>query len=71
MEQIKNSVMELIGKTPMLRLHQYCKEKNILGADLLAKLEYLNPTGSIKDKCSCDDRRCGKKRNFKTGIYHY
>ncbi len=50
MEQIKNSVTELIGKTPMLRLHQYCKEKNILGVDLLAKLEYFNPTGSIKDR---------------------
>ena len=71
MEQIKNSVMELIGKTPMLRLHQYCKEKNILGADLLAKLEYLNPTGSIKDRIAVAMIEDAEKRNFKTVIYHY
>lgn len=50
MGQIKNSALELIGKTPILRLHAYSKESDIKGADVLVKLEYLNPAGSVKDR---------------------
>lgn len=50
MEQVKNSALELIGKTPMLRLCRYSEERQLLGVDLLAKLEYFNPAGSVKDR---------------------
>lgn len=40
---------ELIGGTPLLELGNYSKKKG-LGARLLAKLEYLNPAGSVKDR---------------------
>ncbi|MBR5473286.1 MAG: cysteine synthase A [Clostridia bacterium] len=49
MANIYNSVDELIGNTPLLELKNI--EKNYrLKARLLAKLEYLNPAGSIKDR---------------------
>ena len=41
---------ELIGGTPLLRLNRYTEEAGIKGADILAKLEYLNPAGSVKDR---------------------
>ena len=50
MNQIKESVLELIGKTPMLKLNQYSKKVGITDATILAKLEYLNPAGSVKDR---------------------
>ena len=39
----------LIGNTPLVRLNGYQKEKK-LDAELLAKLEYFNPAGSVKDR---------------------
>ena len=42
-------ITDLIGGTPLLKLTNYQKEKE-LGADILAKLEYLNPAGSVKDR---------------------
>ncbi|HKM33752.1 MAG TPA: cysteine synthase A [Lachnospiraceae bacterium] len=44
------SVTELIGKTPLLRVSNYMKLENISKAVILAKLEYLNPAGSVKDR---------------------
>lgn len=46
---IYKSVAELVGKTPLLELQNYAKQ-NQLPARLLAKLEYLNPAGSVKDR---------------------
>ena len=40
---------DLIGNTPLLRLGNYI-ESNSLEADILAKLEYFNPAGSVKDR---------------------
>ncbi len=40
---------DLIGNTPLVRLNGYQKEKT-LDAELLAKLEYFNPAGSVKDR---------------------
>lgn len=40
---------DLIGNTPLVRLNGYQKEKK-LEAELLAKLEYFNPAGSVKDR---------------------
>ncbi|MDI3537798.1 MAG: cysteine synthase [Eubacteriaceae bacterium] len=50
MSQIKESALELIGKTPLLKLNAYTRKKAISGATILAKLEYLNPAGSVKDR---------------------
>ncbi len=50
MSKIKESALELIGGTPLLKLNGYSKKKGITQADILAKLEYLNPAGSVKDR---------------------
>lgn len=49
MSKIYKSLSELIGKTPLLELTNYEKE-NELSATILAKLEYFNPAGSVKDR---------------------
>ncbi|MBQ7478254.1 MAG: cysteine synthase A [Selenomonadaceae bacterium] len=49
MGKIYDSVTELIGKTPLLRAKNFAKA-NGLGADILVKLEYFNPAGSVKDR---------------------
>lgn len=49
MQKIYASVDQLIGNTPLLRLTRIEKEYG-LEARLLAKLEYLNPAGSVKDR---------------------
>lgn len=50
MSQIKESALELIGGTPLLKLNRYTKKAGISDVTLLAKLEYLNPAGSVKDR---------------------
>lgn len=50
MSGIKESALELIGGTPLLRLNRYGKKAGAEGVTLLAKLEYLNPAGSVKDR---------------------
>ena len=50
MADIKQSSLELIGKTPLLQLNNYSKKAGISGATILAKLENLNPAGSVKDR---------------------
>lgn len=50
MGEIKESALDLIGDTPILKLNRYTKKKKIDGATVLAKLEYLNPAGSVKDR---------------------
>lgn len=49
MSKIYNSIDELIGKTPLLRLKN-TERKYGINAQLIAKLEYLNPAGSSKDR---------------------
>lgn len=50
MSQIKESSLELIGGTPILKLNRYTEKVGIKDATILAKLEYLNPAGSVKDR---------------------
>ncbi|SEF65699.1 cysteine synthase A [Lachnospira multipara] len=50
MSEIKQSALELIGGTPILQLNSYSKKREITEATVLAKLEYLNPAGSVKDR---------------------
>ena len=47
--RVADGVLELIGETPLLRLRRYAKEA---GAVLHAKLEFLNPGGSVKDRAA-------------------
>lgn len=49
MEKIAKQLTELIGGTPLLELSNYEKKKE-LKAQLVAKLEYFNPLGSVKDR---------------------
>lgn len=49
MADIKNGFADLVGNTPLVRLNNLIK-KNELKADILAKLEYFNPAGSVKDR---------------------
>lgn len=49
MPKIVDSLTELIGNTPLLRLNQYSKDKQLYG-NLIAKLEYFNPLSSVKDR---------------------
>ena len=44
-----NTITELIGSTPLLRLNRFAEAEG-LGAEVYAKLEYLNPAGSVKDR---------------------
>ncbi len=46
---IKNSLTELIGHTPLLALHRWAKQQQLV-AEIVAKVEYFNPGGSIKDR---------------------
>ena len=50
MGDIKKIALELIGGTPILNISRYAERKGITETTLLAKLEYLNPTGSVKDR---------------------
>ncbi len=72
MGQIKESALELIGNTPMLRLNRYSKKVGIKDATILAKLEYLNPAGSVKDRIALamieDAEKKGKLKNGATII---
>lgn len=47
--KIKNTVTELIGGTPLLRLHKM-EEKFGAQAEMIAKVEFFNPAGSVKDR---------------------
>lgn len=49
MAKIAKSLVDLIGNTPLLELSNY-NEANGLTAKLIAKLEYFNPAGSVKDR---------------------
>ena len=50
MSQIKESSLELIGGTPILKLNGYTKEAGVTDVTILGKLEYFNPAGSVKDR---------------------
>ena len=50
MSDIKLSALELVGNTPLLKISRYCEAVEATDANVLAKLEYLNPAGSAKDR---------------------
>lgn len=49
MANIYQEITDIVGKTPLLKLQRYM-DANICKADILAKLEYQNPGGSVKDR---------------------
>lgn len=49
MSKIVNNLVELIGNTPLLKLNNYKAQKGFEGT-IIAKLEYFNPAGSVKDR---------------------
>lgn len=50
MSEIRESALELIGGTPLLKLNRYSERAGVKEATILVKLEYLNPAGSVKDR---------------------
>ncbi|MBR4528990.1 MAG: cysteine synthase A [Lachnospiraceae bacterium] len=50
MGAIRTAATELIGNTPILAITRFAGKKGVEGAKLYAKLEYLNPAGSVKDR---------------------
>ena len=50
MSNYVESAAELVGKTPLLKLNGYSKKAGVTDANIFAKLEYLNPAGSVKDR---------------------
>ncbi len=63
MSKIYGNFQELIGRTPLFRLKNF-ERKNNLSAQIIAKLEYFNPAGSVKDRIAWamidDAERAGK-----------
>ena len=73
-KNIHDSLTELVGNTPLVRLHGYEKKLG-LKAHLLAKVEYFNPIGSIKDRIVLriieDAEREGKIKPGVTTLVEY
>ena len=49
MSKVFQNATQLIGRTPLLQLNNYAKKRG-LKADIISKLEYFNPAGSVKDR---------------------
>lgn len=71
MSKIYNNVLDLVGGTPIMELHNYMKNFDINGR-ILAKLEYFNPAGSAKDRVAkqmiADAESSGKLKKGSTII---
>lgn len=52
MSRIKKNAAELIGRTPLMEAGNFARAEEIKDTSLLVKLEYLNPTGSVKDRAA-------------------
>lgn len=63
MANIHKSLTELIGKTPLLELTNY-EKKHDLKAKIVAKLEYFNPAGSVKDRIALAMIDDGEKKGL-------
>ena len=63
MNKVVENAVELIGNTPLLKCNNFSKKMDITDATIYAKLEYLNPTGSVKDRAAfsmiCDAEEKG------------
>ena len=61
--KIASEILELVGKTPLLELSRYSKSKGCL-ARVIAKLEYFNPAGSVKDRVALNMVEQAEKDGF-------
>lgn len=72
MSGMKESALELIGGTPLLKLNRYMERSGVTKAEIIAKLEYLNPAGSVKDRVALamieDAEKSGKLKQGATII---
>lgn len=59
---IYDGITELVGRTPLMRLNRYMA-RHSLKAEILAKLEYLNPAGSVKDRVALKWWRTPRRRD--------
>lgn len=59
--KILDSILQAIGHTPMLRLKRIAEHDNI-PSEIIAKLEYFNPAGSVKDRVALSMVRDAEKR---------
>lgn len=53
MTKIYNSILDLVGHTPLLKLNKFMSSRK-LEAEIIAKLEYFNPAGSVKDRVALE-----------------
>ena len=58
-EMIFDSMLELVGKTPLVRLNSVSRET---GAEVIGKLEYFNPMSSVEDRIALAMIEDGEKR---------
>ena len=69
MAKIYNSMTELIGNTPILRLNNFNKAEGV--DNIYAKLEYFNPAGSVKDRIAAAMiKKAEESGQLKPGALH-
>lgn len=72
MSEIKESTLELIGETPLVKVDRYSKKAGASEANIIVKLECLNPAGSVKDRVALamieDAEKSGKLKEGATII---
>ena len=72
MSEIKESTLELIGETPLVKVDRYSKKAGVSEANIIVKLECLNPAGSVKDRVALamieDAEKSGKLKEGATII---
>ena len=61
--KIANGIDKLVGNTPLLELTRLKEQMNLFG-NIIAKLEYFNPSGSVKDRAAREMFEAAKKEGL-------
>ena len=61
--KIYNSIIELIGKTPLVNIKKYSKINDVRG-NLIVKVEFMNPAGSVKDRIGLEMIKDAEERGL-------
>ncbi len=64
MSKIYENATQIIGHTPLMKVTNFCKEEKDLQAEVLVKLEYLNPAGSAKDRVALSMIEAAEKKGL-------